>query len=105
MLQKIKYDALNFDKYDKMKEMVMNPETNLNAITILELNNFGASNLPEIKCFALFPKLTTLILSENKINKFDANSILKGAPLLEILDLKNNFINNLEDIIDLGSLK
>ncbi len=44
-------------------------------------------------------------LSKNKINKFDATILTKGAPQLLILNLSDNLIDELDDIVDLGSLK
>ena len=51
------------------------------------------------------PNLRVLVLSSNRINKFDGTLIVKYFPQLQWLDLSNNLIDTLDDLIMLGGLQ
>lgn len=64
-----------------------------------------AKKLPPVGAFELMPKLTLLVLSDNKIERFNAFTLTKYAVNLEIIDFSNNLINDIDDLVDLGSLE
>ena len=104
MLQKIKFETVNFGNYDKLKKKFNSSDFDPLEIIELELSYQKATSFPNDKCLSMMTNLTTLILSNNKINRFDAFSFVKSVPQLEALDVSNNLINIMDDLRDLGSL-
>lgn len=105
MLLKLKYDSIEFERYDALRQKFLHPSFNPKEITELALTKTGSVNLPTIRCLNLLPNLIILNLSQNKINKFDAKILTKGASQLVELDITENLIDSLDDLVELGSMK
>lgn len=105
MLLKLKYDSIDFDRYDSLRQKFLHPGFNPKEITDLTLTKTGSVNLPPIRCLNLLPNLKILNLSQNRINRFDAKILTKGASQLVELDLTDNLIEILDDLVELGSMK
>ena len=105
ILQKLKYDTINFEKFPQVRSKFMNPNFNPKELKDLVLIKCNSKNLPPLRCLELLPNLTIINLSQNFIDRFDASILTKGAPNLTELNLSDNQISTLNDLIDLGSLK
>ena len=105
MLLKLKYDSIEFDRYDSLRQKFLHPSFNPKEITELTLTKTGSVNLPPIRCLNLLPNLKILNLSQNRINRFDAKILTKGASQLVKLDITGNLIEILDDLVELGSMK
>lgn len=68
----------------------------------LKLAHLGLPGFP--KCLLDFSKLKTLDLSDNKITRLPAHTILHDLKYLEDLDVSNNFLHIFEDVQILGYL-
>lgn len=105
ILQKLKYDTINFEKFPQLRAKFMNPSFNPKETKELVLTKCNSKNLPPLRCLELLPSLILLDLSQNLIDRFDAFIITKGAPNLIELNLSDNQITTMDDLIDLGSLQ
>ncbi|KAL4503960.1 hypothetical protein ABPG72_022590 [Tetrahymena utriculariae] len=104
MLQKIKYETINYGRFDKLRKKFLSPDFEPEECKELELSHQHSKELPIAKCFEIVKNLSVLILSHNQIARFDPKILTKGAPQLEVLDLSHNKIEILDDIVDLGTL-
>ena len=104
ILQKLKYDTINFETFPQLRAKFMSPNFNPKELEDLILIKCNSKHLPPLRCLELLPSLIRLDLSQNIIDRFDASIITKGAPNLVELNLSDNEISTLDDLIDLGSL-
>ena len=105
ILQKLKYDTINFETFPQLRSKFMSPNFSPKELKELILIKCNSKHLPPLRCLELLPNLISLNLSQNVIDRFNASLITKGAPNLIELNLSENQISTLDDLIDLGSLQ
>lgn len=57
MLQKIKYEAFNYGKYEKLKKLFTSNDFDPEKQTELDISNQRATELPTTKCLELLGNL------------------------------------------------
>ncbi len=92
MLQKIKYETLEFGKYEKLRKIFLSNDFEPKEVKELDLMGCQSDKLPHIRCLKLLPNLLFLHLDNNLINSFDAKIITTGCPQLVSLNLCANNI-------------
>ena len=67
MLQKIKYETLNYGRFDKLKKKFLNSDFDPEECKELDLSYQYSTELPTSKCLEIVKHLQVLILSNNLI--------------------------------------
>ena len=98
-------ETIKFGQYHALKLQMLQPDFDCSKQKDLNFQSKEYTDTPPERALRLLPQLRILNLSNNRIDRFNPQNLIKGAPLLQELDLSRNILTTLEDVVELGALK
>ena len=97
--------TIDFGEYHVLRQILIQPDFKASKQKELQLSSQKYTDTPPARALKLFPRIQIIDLSFNKIERFNPQNLIKGAPLLREFNISQNNIKTLDDIVELGRLK